>query len=151
MGWQIPKFSFFACLHPVLALSNYTSVITLHAALTVLTWNFDVKYSHVILGHNVEFRGPMSRWPILVPFGGRFKIGLFEMMKWAEVLAGESYPSGFPTPGGCTTRVRVERLQGPVSLQKESDSVTLGQKQTSADMTTDIFTLMSNSKVERGH
>ena len=32
----------------------------------MLKWNFDVKRVVVILGHNVEYTGSMSRLPILV-------------------------------------------------------------------------------------
>ncbi len=33
----------------------------------MLRWNFDVERVDLILGHNVEYTGPMSRLPILVP------------------------------------------------------------------------------------
>ncbi len=32
----------------------------------MLRWNFDVEHVDMILGHNVEYTGSMSRLPILV-------------------------------------------------------------------------------------
>ena len=44
--------------------SSLTSPHALYCS--VLRWNFDVESADVILGHNVEYRGFMSRLPILV-------------------------------------------------------------------------------------
>ncbi len=51
----------------VLAVSKFFEHdVTSYAVLNVLKWNFDVERVDVILGHNVEYTGSMSRMPILV-------------------------------------------------------------------------------------
>ncbi len=93
----------------------------------------------MILGHNVEYTGSMSRLPNLVlecSIGGHLeggpcqtglKSGFLRGKKWiklAEIFMGQSQPPA-PCTGMQKPRVRVERLLRSVKQPKESDRVTL--------------------------
>ncbi len=107
----------------------------------------------MILGHNVEYTGPMSRLPGLVldcskgghvegwPCQTGLKSGFLrgkKWMKWPEIFMGQSQPPGQSFPHGCIPWVLwhhaqacknsvsgVERLLGSAKQQKESDRVTI--------------------------
>ncbi len=91
----------------------------------MLRRNFDVECAYVILRHNVDYRGSMSRLPILVfkreptREGGRpmrLELYLFEgvkkLMKLAEILLGNPFywaacfqRDSLPWPSGTTCQL----------------------------------------------
>ncbi len=97
----------------------------------------------MILGHNVEYTGSMSRLPILVlecSKGGHLEGGACQTglksgflrgktwMKWPEIFMGQSQPPGQSFPHGCIPRVlRRSVFREAAKRERRGDAFTYGK------------------------